>query len=161
MKRIPALAASFAIAAALTPAHAGTRTATESYVGSSQLTLGSRCRTETVPVNVGMACFTIKPGDDSMRITVQDDVSGAAGFFYIQSDASGECVGSNPDPTNTDPCPGAGIHCGQATVAVLPGAVELTVWVDGATGPIDCLVIESRDSIGAGFTGTVEVKTTF
>jgi hypothetical protein len=158
IRRAPLIALAIAVAMSTPPAHARSRTLTEDYVGSSQLTLPGTCRDATVPVNIGKACFKPHKGERRATITVTDAVETNVGIFYIVSDKQGNCIGDNPDPASTDPCPNSGLACQALTIPIPRKSALLEVWIDGITAPVECLVAGPGESPGIGTAGTIKVR---
>ena len=136
-------------------AHAADRVVGEEYVGSSVITVPNQCRTETLP-NIGKACFKVKAKETRVKITIADLANPQVGYFYLFSDASGECVGQPADPTAA--CPGAGSYCHSTFIPIPKGSVELDVWVEAGFGPVYCNVFENQGTPGGGVAGTITAR---
>jgi hypothetical protein len=141
------------------PGHAEPAIQTEEYVagflGDAVLNL---CADDNpTGMNIERVCFDVS-ANKQYRVNITDLMQGTSvGYLYVFRNAAGNCVGDDPDDPLGD-CPNSGLTCGTQTLSSPPGAVELTITLDGPVfGPLDCLVGGPGDSIGMATTGTVKL----
>ena len=104
-------------------------------------------------MNVDRVCFDVTPGK-SYRVEIADLLGHDVGYFWVFRDADGVCVDDGPDPLSS--CPNSSLTCGTQVLGAPPGAVELTILLDGPIyGPLDCTLGGPGDSLGMASQGTV------
>ena len=115
------------------------RTETKQYIVGGDV---ASDRTFVCPLNVGGACFDLKPRDRKMTVTISDVTGGAAHAFFQIFDKTGANHGD-------------GTICGHRTLTVPVGATQLAVYVNSATlGAVGCPTAQAPTG---GTTGEIRV----
>ena len=150
------LSVAFTSAPAGASTGSGTKTYAAGFLGDAQT--GAICDDELggdrTPSNLGGACFRNISGV-SASVTIMDDALKSPGFWLEMDDATGNCIGSNGDPTG--PCPNFKfVGCGTGSTAIPTGTRSIRVVLDGfAFGPQDCF-----GGTGAATNGSIRLVVT-